>query len=59
LSRRFDTVPVDLAGAIRDLPSAHLTALLDVALSAEALPEVAAFVKALAAGDGKGNPPRM
>jgi hypothetical protein len=59
LSRRFDTVPVDLAGAIRDLPSAHLTALLDVALSAEALPEVAAFVKALAAGDGKGNPSRM
>ncbi|WP_343423960.1 hypothetical protein [Candidatus Amarolinea dominans] len=41
------------------MPSPHLPILLDVALSAEALPEVAAVVTTLIANTDKVNPSPM
>ena len=59
LSRRFGMISADLTASIRGLPSPHLPILLDVALSAEALPQVAAVVKTLIANTDKVNPPPM
>ena len=49
LNRRFGAISADLTASICGLPSPHLPILLDVALSAEALPEVAAVVTTLIA----------
>ena len=57
LSRRFGAVPSDLALRIRSLPGSQMPPLLDVALTAESLHEVATSVEALAAGAGNGNSP--
>ena len=57
LSRRFGAVPSDLAMRVRSLPGSQLPPLLDVALTAESLHEVATSVEALAAGAGNGNSP--
>jgi predicted transposase YdaD len=58
LSRRFGAVPSRLAAAVRAAPGEQLPDLLDVALAAGSLDEVAAAVEALAAGggNGKGSP---
>lgn len=48
-----------ITASICGLPSPHLPILLDVALSAEALPEVAAVVTTLIANTDKVNPSPM
>ncbi|MGB2771901.1 MAG: DUF4351 domain-containing protein [Anaerolineae bacterium] len=59
LNRRFGMISADLTASICGLPSPHLPILLDVALSAEALPEVAAVVTTLIANTDKVNPSPM
>ena len=52
LGRRFGPLPTDFETRIRALHSQHLTQLLDVALDAATLHEVAATVEAMRAGTG-------
>ena len=55
LSRRFGAVSSPLAAAVRSVPSEQMPDLLDLALTAGTLDEVAAAVAALAADAGAGN----
>ena len=55
LSRRFGAVSSLLAGRVRSVPSEQMPDLLDVALTAGTLDEVAAAVAALAGDAGAGN----
>jgi hypothetical protein len=55
LSARFKAVPPRLAERVRSLPSEQMPAVLDVALTAASLDEVAAAVEAMTAGAGNGS----
>ena len=55
LGRRFGPLPADLETRIRALHSQQLTQLLDVALDAATLHEVAAVVEALSTGASNGD----
>ncbi len=55
LSTRFKAVPPRLAERVRSVPSEQMPALLDVALSAASLDEVAAAVDAMTTGAGNGS----
>ena len=57
LGRRFGPLPADFETRIRALHSQQLTQLLDVALDAASLHEVAAAVEALSACAGNGSSP--
>ena len=57
LERRFGNVPADLALPIRNLPGSRLVPLLDMALTATSLSEVAAALETLPPGAGNGHPP--
>ena len=57
LGRRFGLLPADFETCIRALHSQQLTQLLDVALDAATLHEVASAVEALSHGAGNGNSP--
>jgi flagellar biosynthesis/type III secretory pathway protein FliH len=52
LNRRFGAVPSRLAERVRSVPSERMPDLLDVALTAAVLEEVAATVEALALDPG-------
>ena len=57
LDRRFGPLPADLATRIRTLRTPQLTQLLDVALDAATLHEVAAALETMPAGPANGNQP--
>ena len=55
LSARFTAVPPRLAERVRSVPSEQMPALLDVALTAASLDEVAVAVEGMLAGAGNGS----
>ncbi len=55
LSARFKAVPPYLAERVRSVPSEQMPGLLDVALTAVSLDEVAAAVEGMTAGVGNGS----
>ena len=57
LDRRFGPLPAELVTHIHALRSQQLTKVLDVALDAAALHEVATAIEALSTGANNGNPP--
>jgi len=56
LNRRFGAVPSELEARLRTVPSDQMPALLDAALTATTLAEVAVAVEALPQGAGYGVP---